>query len=317
MKISSMLLLMATLFATMTAAARAADVGLIAGATGDVKVMRAPGAKWGKASVMQTLPGGSSIQVEAGGSAIVVLFEGGARFRLAPGSVSAVTAGTVHGVSGPPPKALPALQIRQAKLLAGSRVAGGRAASTVVRGGSARIELAGLSATSIQEERPLFRWDAVPGATSYKLRLSDADDQIIWQSTAQNTSIAYPPDAVALTPEVDYLWTVTTTADNTIFKGEGIFRVLSADKRKAVQDELAALDQPKADEEAYDEATLGVLRAEVFARHQLWDDAIMTYQQLAQKFPDADAIGEALSSLLTGQARTDKAHPPKAAAPEK
>jgi hypothetical protein len=316
MKISFLLLMTATAFATMSGAARAGDAGLIAGVTGDVKVMRAPGAKWSKASVMQTLPAGSSIQVAAGGSAIVVLFEGGARFRLAGGSVSSVAAAAVRGVSGPAAKALPALQIRQAKLLAGSRVAGGRAASTVVRGGSARIELQSLSATSIQQERPLFRWDAVPGAASYKLRLSDADDQIIWQTSAQNTGIAYPPDAVALTPEVDYLWTVTTTVDNTIFKGEGIFRVLSADKRKAVQDELAALDQPK-DDEAYDEATSGVLRAEVFARHQLWDDAIMTYQQLAQKFPDADAIGAALSSLLAGQARTDKAHPPKAVAPEK
>lgn len=278
-------------------AAQAADVGLIASVTGDVKVMDKPGAKWGKASVMQTLVDGSSIKVEPNSGAVIVLFHGGERYQLAPNSVAALTADTCRSVSGPPPKTLPALHIRQAKQLQGSRVASGRAASTVLRGGMAHIELQGLSATSILEARPVFKWSAVPDAASYKVRLWNDADEIIWQSEAQMTSLAYPADAPTLKPGMDYLWTVSTTVKDTLFKGEGIFRVLPPEKQQAVKDELAALGALD------DEAISGVLRAEVFARHELWDDAVTTYQQLVEKFPNAAAIREALAALLAGQAR--------------
>ena len=284
---------------TASTAARAAEVGLLSSVTGDVKVMGTPGGKWSKASLMQGLSGGGSVKVEAGGSAIVVLFQGGARYQLAPGSLTTLTADAAHGVSGPAPKALAALQIRQAKLLEGSRVAGGRAASTILRGGTAHIELQGLSATSVLDAHPVFKWSAVPGAASYKVRLWNGDDEIIWQSETKSTAVTYPADAPALKPDVDYLWNVTTTTGDTLYKGEGIFKVLSDAKRAAVQDELTALGGMD------DEAVTGVLRAEVYSRHELWDDAIATYQQLSDKFPDAAPLHEALATLLAGQARED------------
>jgi hypothetical protein len=291
-------------------AAHAENVGLIASIVGDVQVTRAPGSKTGKASVMQPLPAGSSVRVGPTGRAIVILFQSGARYELGPASVTNLSDQGLRGVSGPAPKSLSALQIRQAKLLAGSRVASGRAASTILRTGPSHLQLQSLSATSVLESRPTFAWSAVKGASSYKVRLWNDEDQVIWQSEAQNTSLAYPADAVALKPEIDYLWTVTTSVGDTLFKGEGLFRVLDAQKIEAVKTEIAALE---ADKDS-DEAVTGVLRAEVYARNELWDDAILAYQQLQAKFPDSEDIRDGLNTLLAGQSRSVAASAPGAAA---
>jgi hypothetical protein len=280
--------------------ARAADVGLISSIAGDVQVARPPGSKFSKASLMQSLADGSRVKVAPNSRAVVILFQGGTRYELGPGSVTTFAPGTCRKVSGPAPKPLPALQIRQAKLLQSSRVASGRAASTTIRGGPERIELHSLSATAVQQARPVFVWGALPGATAYKVRLWDENGELVWQREALTPRLDYPTEAPSLKPNTDYLWTVTSTVDDTVFKGEGNFQVLDDEKSRAVKVELDALDFSQ------DDAVAGVLRAEVFARYELWDDAIAIYQQLDTKFPASEAIRNALSELLIGQGRIVK-----------
>lgn len=285
-------------------AVRADNVGLIASLSGNVQVMRAPGAKSVKASVMQSLAPGSKISVAPGGRATVILFQDGARYELSPGSVTSVAANSCQGLSGPAPKSLAALPIRQRKLLASSQVASGRAASTTMRGPE-QIGLQSLSATSISQARPVFEWGAVQGAASYQVQLWDENNEMVWQGESSATRLVYPENAPALQAETDYQWIVTTLIGEKPLKGEGVFRILNGEKIAAANAELAALDP------ALDEALAGVLRAEIFARYELWDDAIATYQQLAAKFPDSQTIDEALTQLLFGQARATKTPPPQ------
>lgn len=299
MKRSALVIMMA--LGMSSAAAFAADVALVTAVKGDVKMQPAGKPAWRKAAPMQGLAAGSKLRVGAGGQATVVLFGNGARCMLLPGSTVAVAAGSCQSLSGPAPKALAALAVRQQKILQGSLLAGLRTGAVTTRGGSKQaLVLQSLVDTAVMDDHPVFKWQAVPGATSYKLKLKDEDDQIIWQPEVNTNSVTYAADAPALKPGVDYTWTVTSTVGDVRWAPEkdGIFRVLAADKRQAVKDELAGLDGMD------DEDMANLLRAEVYYRNGLTDDALPLYQALLAKSPDSTSVRTALAQILADQGRT-------------
>ena len=289
-----------TLFAVAVPQAQAAAVGLIVSTKGDVKVQRPAKKDWVKASVMLSLADGSQVKVGPNSQAVVVLYGNGARYEIAPGSVAQLSATACKNIAGPAPKAMSVLPIRQAQILKDSRVAGGRAASTVLRSGTNHLELQSLSNTAVLESRPTFRWRSVEGAAAYKVKLWDENDQQIWQGESATSTLSYPADAPALKPGIEYLWAVTTNVNDTRYKGEGVFRLLADEKSKEVKNELAPLQG------AENDAVTGVTRAEIYASYSLWDDAIAAYQQLAQAFPDASNIHKALANLLAEQGRAEE-----------
>lgn len=283
-----------------SSAARAADVGLVASVSGPVEIFRPAKDKWSKASPLQTLAANSKVRTGTQGSAVVVLFEGGKRFQIAGDSVVSVSATECQKVSGTAPKALAPLATRHLGLLKGSRIAGGKSASYVVRGGK-QMELQSLTETATLNVRPTFRWKAVPGAASYKVRLEDQDGTQIWQAETETTNIAFPAKFPELKPGGDYVWTVTTVVGNDTFKATGLFWLLPADKLKGVNEELEAL------KEVEDEATRQVLRAEIYARAELWDEAIASYEKLAEISPELASAHSQLAELLAAQGRKEEA----------
>jgi len=288
----------------LTTGALASDVGLIISTRGDVKVYHPKKDKWSKASVMLGVADGGKVQVGPQSEAVVTLFQSGGRFLLPGGSIAVLSPGGCRTLSGPPARPLAALQVRHAQLLQGSRVASGRSAGIVVRSGFDAIELHSLSTTATLDTRPVFKWRAVEGAPSYKIRLWNENDEQIWQSEVTTPGVTYPADAPELKPNVEYLWMVTTAVNDTRFKAEGVFRILPADQREAVTKELSALQATEHGMD--DDATTGVLRAEIYSRSGLWDDAINCYEKLARSFPDAAVIHATLANLLAEQGRAEQ-----------
>lgn len=275
--------------------AHAEDVGLIISTSGDVKVKSPSRTKLVAASAFLGLPEGSRLTLGGNGNAVVVFFKDGSRFRAAPGSVVSASAAGYQLVSGPALKPMPPLKLLQAKLLQSSRVAAGRPAAVTVRTGLVPLELQSLSHTATLAERPTFAWTGAKGVTTYKIRLRDDNDQLIWGPEVEGTSIAYPATAPALKPGEEYVWEVTAMAGGNLYKAEGVFSVLEPEKRQAVQTELA--DLQGIDDSAISDA----LRAEIYARNDLWDDAIPVYKRLLQANPNSGTLLLNLADITAEQ----------------
>ncbi len=289
-------LLWLALATTLPKFASAAEVGLLVAVKGNVQTFRPAKNKWSKASAMESVADGGKIKVEPNGEATIALFKNGARYQLAPGSVTLVAPDSCKTASGPAAKALPAVALRQIKDLAHSRIATGRPGGTVIRGGPHDIELQSLSNTAILA-RPVFKWRSVDGAASYKLKIWDEKDEQIWQSEVFASTATYPADAPHLKAGIDYIWRVSAMVNGVRFDANGIFRVLTADEQTVVTEEIKTLAAEG------DQALNQVLRVEVYARHSLWDDAIAAYESLAAAYPESAAVHGTLANLYNEQGR--------------
>lgn len=296
----AILLALLLAFQAFSWAAASPPVGLISALKGPVQLKKDN--KWGKASMMQSLPDGAHLKVGPNGQAVVVLFQSGARFQLAANSEAVVSASSCKAVSGAAPKSLAALPIRQTNLLKSSSVATGRPASTVLRG-KERIFLNSLADTATLETNPTFRWQAVEKDISYQIQVEDEMGKVIWKDEIAKTEATYPATAPALRSGIEYYWTISTRVEQTPFQEEGVFRILSPEERETLTKELAALPPVVAEDEAGEAAVVGVLRAEVYAHAGLRDEAIEAYQKLAEQFPDSEAVRETLVDLRAAQKR--------------
>ncbi|MBP0000818.1 MAG: fibronectin type III domain-containing protein [Cyanobacteria bacterium SID2] len=61
--------------------------------------------------------------------------------------------------------------------------------------------------TNLLDDRPTLRWNPVPGATRYTVRLRE-DGLEIWRGEATSAQIEYPEDAPSLQPGAEYLLVV-------------------------------------------------------------------------------------------------------------
>jgi hypothetical protein len=72
----------------------------------------------------------------------------------------------------------------------------------------------------------LFRWNAVEGATGYKMHLAAVTDgRTIWDSPVVAEPEAHLPNTVALEPEA-YTWTVTAMKGDAVLATSGTNRFL-------------------------------------------------------------------------------------------
>jgi hypothetical protein len=72
----------------------------------------------------------------------------------------------------------------------------------------------------------LFRWEAVPGAESYVVKVTAVTDgRVLWESPALTTTEAHLPNTIALEPEA-YFWQVTASAGGKQVAETGAIRFL-------------------------------------------------------------------------------------------
>jgi hypothetical protein len=53
-----------------------------------------------------------------------------------------------------------------------------------------------------------FRWSAVDGADSYRMKITSGDGRVVWESELLKTAEAHLPASVSIEPE-SYFWQVT------------------------------------------------------------------------------------------------------------
>jgi hypothetical protein len=72
----------------------------------------------------------------------------------------------------------------------------------------------------------LFRWEAVPGAESYVVKVTAVTDgRVLWESPALTTTEAHLPNTIALEPEA-YFWQVKASAGGKQVAETGAIRFL-------------------------------------------------------------------------------------------
>ena len=98
--------------------------------------------------------------------------------------------------------------------------------------------------TKILNNKPLLRWNGVPNATSYTVRLRDPSG-VIWEEEVSNTEIPYPGNP-PLKPGENYSMVIVAN-NNTSSQNEGIFglafSLLDANKAQEVKTAVEKISQ--------------------------------------------------------------------------
>lgn len=139
------------------------------------------------------------------------------------------------------------------------------------------FELLQPIATVVQPKRPVFRWQALTGATGYRVTILDADFNVVITSERLNQTQWIPPQS--LERGKLYLWQVTAQAgsqeliSSSAATPEARFRILSEPQ--------AAQLKTAAQQYANSHLALGV----IYAQEGLLDDAEHEFQALLKSSP--------------------------------
>lgn len=175
----------------------AAPVGMAAHVVGSVQLEHG-GAK-SQLHLLQRVEDGDVVQCGANAQAVVILFNGGARFQIGAGQKATIHGAGVAGgvklaaISGPSAKAV--------TLLGGSRVG-----ATLSRKAKSFERLMPQNPGWLLLPNPRFEWLPLPGAAFYTFTLFDPYDNVVWsQRTTQNIA-PFPADTLPLLEKRAYLW---------------------------------------------------------------------------------------------------------------
>ena len=153
--------------------------------------------------------------------------------------------------------------------------------------------------TALLTNRPILRWNAVPGATSYQVRVQDAGLKLDWQTETSNTQIEYPGEP-PLQPDSYYLLIVETDKGETD-KGNSseeeqgtdlMFTLLDAEKAELVRTEVAKLKQQQLTQEAE-----GLALAYLYQNYDLKAEAIELLEELVKWGSQTAAVYQLLGDL--------------------
>jgi len=145
-------------------------------------------------------------------------------------------------------------------------------------------------ATKLLDPMPTLRWNAVPGASTYTLRISGID----WQEQTDATEFKYPGNP-ALQPGTDYLLIIE--ADNgKSSKDEGLpglgFSLLPEPEADRVR-----ADATRIDELNLSEAARGFALAQLYFGHHLYAEAIELLEESAVTNDQVTNVYRALGEL--------------------
>ncbi len=131
----------------------------------------------------------------------------------------------------------------------------------------------------LRDRTPRFRWNSVPGAKRYTVRLLQKNLGELWQAEVQGTEVTYPDSAPTLQDGVGYLLTVETVGGKSSLTDGGWnlgFKLLDDQEIAKVDREVAALEAA-ADLSA---AAKAIALAEIYRDYYLVAEAIDILQSL-------------------------------------
>jgi hypothetical protein len=128
--------------------------------------------------------------------------------------------------------------------------------------------------TNIITNRPPLRWNAVPGATNYTIKI----DGVNWETQTNKTEIVYPGEPLL---EAGRRYRVTIEADNgASSRSDAVvgFRVLDEQTQKTVLDAVKTVQQQQlSPEEA------GLVLAHLYRGYKLYGDAVEVLEGLVKQ----------------------------------
>ena len=132
--------------------------------------------------------------------------------------------------------------------------------------------------TNILTNRPPLRWNAVPGATNYTVKIDMVWVSIKWETQTNKTEIVYPGEPPLKTGG---LYRVIIEADNgASSRSDAVvgFRVLDEQTKKTVLDAVKAVQQQQlSPEEA------GLVLAHLYRGYELYGDAVEVLEGLVKQ----------------------------------
>jgi|GEM_PF-4825816 len=245
---------------------------------------------------------GSALAVKQDRTAILCFYKG-ARFSLNGGGKVLITPNHCEPLSGPHPLRMRPLPDWAAAPLQRSRVAGDPSATLILRHGPRYIELHSLYNTSILESLPLFKWQLRTSTSDnsskliyYTVQVRDRE-RTVWTGETTKDTIDYPRTAPELKPEVPYTWTVATLIDGEPLVHKGFFQILNKGDCEAAKAALGRLHSLK--EITQDETLLkDVLSADIYEQYDLQDDALQSYEDLSNHYPEVATFHLILADML-------------------
>ncbi|MBC6479083.1 MAG: hypothetical protein GDA56_16265 [Hormoscilla sp. GM7CHS1pb] len=147
-------------------------------------------------------------------------------------------------------------------------------------------------ATLLLEDRPLLRWNAVPGTQSYTVKL--VGPGVYWETQVQTNYLKYPGDQ-PLQPGANYQ--IIVYSDNEASSldedSQGLeFTLLSRTRARQVREEIAQLQQQQLPDTAF-----ALALARLYSKHGLFAEAIATLEKLIENGTQTAAIDRILGEL--------------------
>ena len=148
--------------------------------------------------------------------------------------------------------------------------------------------------TALLTNRPILLWNAVPGATRYRVRIQDAGLTLDWQTETSNTAIEYPGEP-PLQSDSYYFLIVETDKGDSSEEEQGTnlgFTLLDQEKAESLQTEVAKLKKQQLAQEA---EVLAL--AYLYQSYDLKAEAIELLEALLEQGSQTAAVYQLLGDL--------------------
>ena len=144
------------------------------------------------------------------------------------------------------------------------------------------------NSTLLLDDKPTLRWQVVPGATSYIVRLSGPG--VNWETEVSTTEVVYPGEPPLQPVEQGYLLTVE--ADNGESPGKGTFGLLDEQQAQGVRTASDRIASQNLSEEAK-----ALALADLYIGHELIAEALEVLEASVAKGSKTAAIYHTLGDL--------------------
>ena len=139
--------------------------------------------------------------------------------------------------------------------------------------------------TAVRSLRPTLRWESVPKAQEYKVRVVDKDDKIVWEGSAGAETNLTLPEGVLCRGQV-YIWQVEAVTEERSFLSPAIgFWVLSEKELREVR---------QAEQKVKGSA---LALASLYTRYGLYEEALAQLNDLAKMNPKNPFVQGLLHTL--------------------
>lgn len=290
MRILSLKSLLLAGFSLVALPALATPVGMAAHVAGNVQLEH--GGKKSPLKLLQRVEEGDVVRCGPGAQAVLVIFNGGARFQVGAKQSATVRATGIDGATKLAALSGPSANV--VKLLGGSRVG-----AVMARPARSFERMTPQFTGWLSSTTPHLEWLPIPGAVTYTMTLFDSYDNVVWSTSTTATSADYPADAPVLLEKRAYFWRLSgfgASGKPLQISRSGLVTFLGAEDATALTELVKGLEEQS---KTNQDLTALLLVAEAYRSYGVLGQAleILEGERLRTKPGVADARKDMISSL--------------------